>query len=186
MKVTQSCLTLGDPMDCIMGNGNPPQCSCLENPRDGGAWWAAIYGVAQSQTWLKQLSSSSKLLFSSTYFRVLQLNYTWTVYHPLNSLGKNTEVGSLSLLQGIFPTQGSNPGLLHCRQILYQLSHQGSPRILGWVAYPFSSRFPNPGIKLGSSALQVDSLPSWLPGKPKKLSNMTIISNLIVVTLWSM
>ena len=41
------------------GNGNPLQCSCLENPRDGGAWWAAIYGVAQSPTRLKQLSSSS-------------------------------------------------------------------------------------------------------------------------------
>ena len=40
-------------------NGNPLQCSCLENPRDGGAWWAAIYGVAQSWTRLKQLSSSS-------------------------------------------------------------------------------------------------------------------------------
>ena len=41
------------------GNGNPLQYSCLENPTDGGAWWAAIYGVAQSQTWLKWLSSSS-------------------------------------------------------------------------------------------------------------------------------
>ena len=41
------------------GNGNPLQCSCLENPRDGGAWWAAIYGVAHSQTRLKRLSSSS-------------------------------------------------------------------------------------------------------------------------------
>ena len=41
------------------GNGDPLQCSCLENPRDGGAWWAAVYGVAQSQTRLKQLSSSS-------------------------------------------------------------------------------------------------------------------------------
>ena len=41
------------------GNGNPLQCSCLENPRDGGAWWAAAYGVAQSQTRLKRLSSSS-------------------------------------------------------------------------------------------------------------------------------
>ena len=40
------------------GNGNPLQCSCLENPRDGGAWWAAVSGVAQSQTRLKQLSSS--------------------------------------------------------------------------------------------------------------------------------
>ena len=41
------------------GNGNLLQCSCLENPRDGGAWWAAIYGVSQSRTWLKRLSSSS-------------------------------------------------------------------------------------------------------------------------------
>ena len=41
------------------GNGNPLQCSCLENPRDGGAWWAAVHGVAQSRTWLKRLSSSS-------------------------------------------------------------------------------------------------------------------------------
>ena len=46
---------------------------------------------------------------------------------PRNSLGQNTGVGSFSLLQGIFPTQGSNPGLLHCGQILYQLSHKGSP-----------------------------------------------------------
>ena len=42
------------------GNGNPLQCSCLENPRDRGAWWAAVYGVAQSWTRLKQLSSSSR------------------------------------------------------------------------------------------------------------------------------
>ena len=60
------------------------------------------------------------------------------LYSPWNSAGQNTGVGSLSLLWGIFPTQGSNPGLPHCRQILYQLSHQGSPRRLEWVAYPFS------------------------------------------------
>ena len=48
-------------LSCIgEGNGNPPQCSCLENPRDGEAWWAAIYGVAQSWTRLTRLSSSSK------------------------------------------------------------------------------------------------------------------------------
>jgi len=47
-------------LSCIgEGNGNPLQCSCLENPRDGGAWWAAVYGVMQSWTQLKQLSSSS-------------------------------------------------------------------------------------------------------------------------------
>ena len=52
------------------------------------------------------------------------------LYGPWNSPGLNTGVGSLSLLQGIFPTQGSNPGLPHCGRILYQLSHKGSPRIL--------------------------------------------------------
>ena len=48
------------------------------------------------------------------------------LYSPWNSPGQNTGVGSLSLLQGVFPTQGSNPGLLHCRRILYQLRHKGS------------------------------------------------------------
>ena len=47
-------------LSCIgEGNGNPLQCSCLENPRDGEAWWAAVYGVTQSRTRLKRLSSSS-------------------------------------------------------------------------------------------------------------------------------
>ena len=54
------------------------------------------------------------------------------------SSGKNTGVGCHALLQEIFPIQGSNPDLQYYRQILYHLSHQGSPRILEWVAYPFS------------------------------------------------
>ena len=57
-----------------------------------------------------------------------------------DSPGKNTGVGCHSVLQGIFPTQGSNSGLPYCRWILYHLSHQGSPRTLEWVAYPFSNR----------------------------------------------
>ena len=53
-------------LSCIgEGNGNPLQCSCLENPRDGGAWWAAVYGVAQSQTRLKRLSSNLAAALSS-------------------------------------------------------------------------------------------------------------------------
>ena len=66
------------------------------------------------------------------------------LYSPWNSPGQNTGVGSLSLLQEIFPTQGSNPGLPHCKRILSQLSHKGSPRILEWVAYPFSSGYSRP------------------------------------------
>ena len=59
------------------------------------------------------------------------------IYSPWHFPGQNTGAGSLFLLQGIFSTQESNPGLQHCRQILYQLSHQGNTRILVWVAYPF-------------------------------------------------
>ena len=60
------------------------------------------------------------------------------LYSPWNSPGQNTGVsGGLFLLQGIFPTQRLNPGLLHCRWILYQLSHKGSIRMLEWEAYPF-------------------------------------------------
>ena len=82
--------------------------------------------------------------------------------------GKTTGVGCHALLQAIFLTKyhGLNPGLLHCRWILYCLSHQGSPRILEWVAYPFSSNWPSnlpsPVIEPGSPALQVASLPAEL------------------------
>ena len=58
------------------------------------------------------------------------------LYNPWNSPGQNTGVGSPSLLQGIFPIQGSNSGLPNCRWILYQVSHKGSPRIMEWVALP--------------------------------------------------
>ena len=83
------------------------------------------------------------------------------LYSPWNSPGQNTGVGSLSLLQGIFPTQGSNPGLPHCRQILYQLSHQGSPSILEWVAYPFSSRSSWPRNWTGVSCIAGGFFTSW-------------------------
>ena len=99
-----------------------------------------------------------------------------------DSQGKNTGVGCHALLQRIFPTQRSNPGLPHCRQILYHLRYQGSPRMLEWVAYPFS-RGPNPGIRLGSPSLQVDSLPAELLGKPQSSHctspNMQLLSSLL-------
>ena len=74
---------------------------------------------------------------------------------------KNAGVGSLSLLQGIFPTQGSNPGLPHCRQILYQMSHKGSPRILEWVVYPFSSRSSRPRNWTGVSCIADGFFTNW-------------------------
>ena len=107
--VTQSCLTLCDPVDC-----SPPGFS--------------VHG---------------------------------------DSPGKNTGVGGHVLLQGIFPTQGLSPGLLHCRQILYCLNHQGSPINTGVGSLSLlQGDLPNPGIQPGSPALQVDSLSAELPGKP--------------------
>ena len=100
------------------GNGNPPQDSWLENSMDRGAWWVTVHGVTKSNSQGRE----------KVKVKVAQL--CPTLWDPM---------GSLSLLQGIFLTQGLNPGLLHCRWILYQLSHKGSPRILEWVAYPFSS-----------------------------------------------
>ena len=68
-------------LSCIgEGNSNPLQCSCLENPRDGGAWWAAIYGVAQSQTWLKRLSSISRKSLRKSSSNFLQVyHFQWVM-----------------------------------------------------------------------------------------------------------
>ena len=78
-------------LSCIVeGNGNPLQCSCLKNPRDREAWWAAIYGVTQSRTWLKQLSSSSSLC-------------------PSDSPDKNTGVGCHALPLGDLLNPGIEP-----------------------------------------------------------------------------
>ena len=83
------------------------------------------------------------------------------LYSPRNSPGHNTGVGNRPLLQDIFPTQGSNPGLTHFRWILYQLSHKGSPWILEWVAYPFSSRSSQPRNRIGVSCTAGEFFTSW-------------------------
>ena len=89
--------------------------------------------------------------FSGKSLSRVQLLRPHGLYSLWHSLGQNTGVGSLSLPQGIFLTQGSNQGLLHCRQILYQLSYKESPRRLGWVAYPFSSGSSQPRNRTGDT-----------------------------------
>ena len=91
------------------------------------------------------------------------------LYNPWNYLGQNTGVGSSSFLQGIFPTQGSNPGLLYCGQILYQLSHMGSPKILEWVAYSFFSGSSQPRNWTGISCMQAGSLPAEFSALRKEI-----------------
>ena len=72
-----------------------------------------------------KLESESRSVVSDSFVTLCDCD----LYSPRNSSGQNTGVGSLSLLQGIFPIQRSNPGLLHCRCIVYQLSHKGSPKL---------------------------------------------------------
>ena len=123
--VTQSCLTLCNPSDCC-----PPGSS--------------VHGVSSSKEYWSGLSSPPGDLPNPG---IKPWSPTLQAYSlPAEPPGKpkNTGLGSLFLLQEIFPTQGSNPGLPHCRCILYQLSHQGSLRILEWVAYPFPRRSSKP------------------------------------------
>ena len=127
--VTQSCMALCDPMDC-----SPPdpfvhgilQARILEwvavPTSRGSSWPRDRIQVSHRQI----LYCLSFLLLShsveSDFLRPRGL-YPTRLLCPWDSLGKNTEMGCHALVQGIFPTQGSNPGLLHCRQILYHLSH---------------------------------------------------------------
>ena len=122
-----------------------------------------------------RLSNSKNSSISSVLYLVAQSCPTLCNtmdYSPLGSSvhgdspGKNTGVGCHALLQGVFPTQGLNSSLPHCRQIVYHLSYQGSPRILEWVAYHFSRESSQPWSWTEVSHVAVDSLPAELPGKP--------------------
>jgi len=92
--------------------------------------------------------------------------WTAAAYQAPLSMGI-LQARKLQWAPGDLPNPGSNPGLPHCRWILYHLSHQGSPRILERIAYPFFRGYSQPRNRTGvsSSPLQVDSLPTELPGK---------------------
>ena len=111
--------------------------------------------------------SGKKYVLSQVKVKVAQSCPTLCDPHGLQSMEfsspeyQNTGVGSHSLLQGIFPNQGLNPGLPHCRWVLYQLSHQGIPRILDWVACPFSSGYSRLRNRTGVSCTADGFLTSW-------------------------
>ena len=116
------------------GNGNPLQYSCLENPMDGGAWYTTVHGVTKSWTWLSdftyftiqnlsilprkvQSGMISAVLSLSVMSNFLQLHIQQPtrVFCPWVFSRQEYWRGCHALLQGIFPTQGLNPGFLHCR-----------------------------------------------------------------------
>ena len=130
MIIVRLCMCPGE------GNGNPLQCSCLENPRDGGAWWAAVYGVAQSRTRLKRLSSS-KGQRKKVKVKVAQSCLTlcdcvdYTVHGIL-------QARILEWVAVPFSRGSSQPRSPAFQADSLPAEPQGSPRILKWIAYPFS------------------------------------------------
>ena len=91
--------------------------------------------------WIAARQASLSLCIHIHYayiFREYDIFYKHRILYFYTIVSLHNKVSDFIIFQGIFPTQGSNPGLPHCRPILYQLSHKGSPRILEWVAYPFS------------------------------------------------
>ena len=106
---------------------------------------------------------------NETHWVVFDSLHPYGLHSLWNSPDQNIGVGSLSLLQGIFPTQGLNPGLLHCRQILNQLSHKGSPKTLEWVAYPFSRGSSRPRNPTRVSCIAGGFFTNWAyEGSPDK------------------
>ena len=104
-------------LSCIgEGNGNPLQCSCLENPRDGGAWWPAIYGVTQSWTRLKQLTSSSSSSSKYKYNYYLYMFIIWIYGINLKNFMFNSVAQSWLTLCD--PMDCSTPGLPVHHQLL--------------------------------------------------------------------
>ena len=131
-------------MDCSLPGFSRQECwSELPFPSPGDLPDSGIKPMS-SALWADSLQSEppekpkSEVKWSKSCSVMSDSLLPYGLYSPWNSPGQNTGTGSLFSLQGIFPTQGLNPRLPHCRPILYQLSHQGSPRILEWVTYPFS------------------------------------------------
>ena len=130
------------------------------------------FSALQLLTFILTLCSLFSISF--LYWKVkVKVTQSWFLVSPWNSPGQNTGVSSHSLLQGIFPSQGSNTGLLHCRQIPYELSHQGRPRILEWVAYPFSSRSSWPRNWTGVSCIAGGFFISWATFLPGVIANQS-------------
>ena len=119
--------------------------------------WPLWVSIVSSRKWESQHLPCRD--GSEVYSLVSDSLWPHGLYRTWNSPGQNTGVGSCSFLQEIFPTQRSNAGFPHCRRILYQLSHQGSPRILEWVTYPFSSRSFWPLNQTGVFCNPVDCSP---------------------------
>ena len=141
-------------LSCIgEGNGDPLQCSCLENPRDGGAWWAAVYGVAQSQTRLKRLSSSS---YISHVLPILQDFFFFELLVVL-VVARKLFVAACGVLPSCGAWAPEHTGSLVVARRL------GCPKVYGILV-------PRPEMEPVSPAFQGRFLTTGPPGKPLEFS----------------
>ena len=106
------------------------------------------------------------------------------LYSPWNSPGQNTEVGSLSLLQGISQPRNRTQVYPHCRWSLYQLSHKGSPKILEWVACPFSGWSSWPGNWAGVSCIAGGFFTNWVVRETYKAKTPHSIGSQLLEECW--
>ena len=146
----------------------------------------------KKQLWINRGFLVCFIFYGVSENPLVMSNSLWPhgLYSPWNSPGQNSRMGSLSLLQEILPTQGSNPGLPHCRQILYQLSHKGSPRILEWVAYPFSCRSSRPRNQTGVSCIAGGFFTNWairealiFYGRPNLIFRLNCVLKTVLICL---
>ena len=164
-------------------------CQCIHHPNLGSPSAVHLHFLVQ-----KSVVALSDLSIKPTFLTLIFIKWKWKVLSHVrlfvtpwtNSPGQNTWVGGPSLLQGIFPTQGSKPGLLHCRWILYQLSHQGNPRILEWVAFPFSSRSSWPRNQTGVSCLAGRFFTNWAMREARPCYPTIYLSSLFLNTCLSL
>ena len=140
--------------------------------RKAHVWWRlGVFGQTKKLRGLQALGGKCPSCVGAVSSQCLALCGPMDCSPPGSSVcrdspGKNAGVRCLALLQGIFPAQGTNPGLPHCRRMLYHPTHHGSPRILEWVAYPFSRGSSQHRNGTGISCIAGGFFTQWATRKP--------------------
>ena len=164
---------------------------------DRGARQATVHGVTKSWTWLSDWAHTHTNWHMEVKKVKMKVAQSHQTYGSEKSENENCSVTSDSLWPhglytymqsfrpeywsgkpfpspGIFPNQGSNPGLPHGRQILYQLSHKGSPRVLEWVAYPFSSGSSQPRNRTSVSCIAGGFFTNWVSTREASTNQIAV------------
>ena len=176
-------------LSCIgEGNGNPLQCSCLENPRDGGAWWAAVYGVAQSRTRLKRLSSSSSSSICVSNHHIVQLKliqcFVSIASQNTKMPSSQLEINKRGLIKKFVIWWWFSCWVMSDSRYSMDSSQPGSSvhgilqaRVLEWIAVPFSRGSSQPRNRNWVSCIAGRFFTNWGTGEARN-THGSMIKNL--------